>query len=124
MGSRASIPFIDYKLIYLFHLGNCSSVVGCNRERIKLIVPQFDAPPLLFLWLVLRNQWAATSLSPMVWNVRTAKTELMIRRVQFLRREQKKLPLRQRALEMTEDIIQNMVIQGSMTRKILYVSII
>jgi len=45
------------------------------------------------------------------------QTELMIRRVQFIRREQKKLQLRQPALEIPNATNQNMVIHGSVTGK-------
>jgi len=41
------------------------------------------------------------------------QTELMMRRVQFMRRT-KKLQPRQRALDMPEDIIQNIGIHGSL----------
>ena len=42
----------------------------------------------------------------------------MIRRIQYIR-EQKKLPLRQHAMKMPEDIIQNMEIHGSLTGEMM-----
>jgi len=47
------------------------------------------------------------------------QTELIIRRVQFIT-GQKKLQLRQHALEIPEDTIQNMGIHGSITGKTIY----